>query len=106
MGIIRSHAAFYLDARARGVEFGRTLTLGRQRLYLTPHELDDLAGRHQIARSSPDREGLRYGEPADAFFRQFLGVRDLQTIDHSPYEGATLTHDLNRPPPDAWRAGE
>jgi len=43
MGIIRSHAAFYLAARARGVDFARRLTLGGQRLYVTPDELHDLA---------------------------------------------------------------
>ena len=99
MGIIRSHAAFYLDARARGVDFARTLTLGRQRLYVTPDELHDLARRYHIA----ERDDLRYGEAADGFLRQFLGVRDLQTIDHSSYEGATLMHDLNQPVPNAWR---
>ena len=98
MGIIRSNAAFYLDARARGVHFGRTLMLGRQRLYVRPSELRALAARYR-----PDASGsageLRYGEPADDFLKRFLDVRDLQTLDHSPYEGATLIHDLNLPIP-------
>jgi len=98
MGIIRSNAAFYLDARARGVDFSRTLTLGRQRLYLSPADLAALAARYR-----PDLRGhlddLRYGEPADEFLKRFLGVRDLQALDHSAYEGAAITHDLNAPLP-------
>ena len=53
MGIIRSNAAFYLEARARGVDFSRTLTLGRQRLYLSPADLTALAARYR-----PDLRGL------------------------------------------------
>lgn len=98
MGIIRSNAAFYLDARARGVDFRRTLTLGRQRLYLTPADLAALAAQYR-----PDLLGrlddLRYGEPADEFLTRFLDVRELQSLDHSTYEGAAITHDLNAPLP-------
>lgn len=98
MGIIRSNAAFFLDANARGVAFGRTLTLGRQRLYLPQRELQGL-----VATYRPDLRGqvddVRYGDAADAFFHRVLNVRELQTLDHSAYEGATLTHDLNQPLP-------
>ena len=98
MGIIRSNAAFYLEARARGVDFSRTLTLGRQRLYLTPADLTALSARYR-----PDLRGrlddLRYGEPADDFLKRFLDVRELQALDHSAYEGAAITHDLNAPLP-------
>ena len=100
MGIIRSNAAFYLDAKARGVTFERTLTLGRQRLYVRQSELADLAARY--------RPGLRdhiadlsYGGDADGFLQRFLDVRELQATDHSSYEGAAIVHDLNQPLPDA-----
>jgi SAM-dependent methyltransferase len=102
MGIIRSHAAFYLDARARGVDFHRTLTLGRQRLYVRPQELSALAARYR-----PELTGrladLQYGDHADTFLKQFLDVSELEMLDHSAYEGASLTHDLNVPIPDDWR---
>jgi SAM-dependent methyltransferase len=102
MGIIRSNAVFYLEARRRGVDFGRLLTLGRQRLYVTPGELASLAARHRP--DLRDRLGdLRYGEPADAFLTRFLDVRDLGALDHSAYEGAAIQHDLNQPLPDALR---
>jgi SAM-dependent methyltransferase len=102
MGIIRSTASFLLDARGRGVDFSRTITLGRQRLYVTPREIAALAARHR-----PDvRErvaDLRYGEPADEFLTRFLDVRELRALDHSAYEGAAIQHDLNQPLPDALR---
>ena len=48
-------------------------------------------------------DGYRFGEYADRFWRDILGVRDLSTIDNSDYEGASIVHDLNRPvPPELW----
>jgi hypothetical protein len=100
MGIIRSNAAFLLDARARGVVFDRTLTLGRQRLYVRPKELRALAAQYRSDLRDAAGE-LPYGEPADAFLKRFLGVRELQALDRSAYEGAGLTHDMNLPIPAA-----
>jgi len=98
MGIVSSNAEFYLAARARGVDFTRTLTLGRQRLYVSPSELASLA--HRYRPDLIDRlADLRPGEPADGFLTRFLDVRDLRALDHSDYEGAALTHDLNQPLP-------
>lgn len=101
MGIIRSNAAFYLEARARGVAFTRTLTLGRQRWYVRPSELATLANRYrpELAGSIDD---LEYGAPADGFLKTFLETAELETLDQSEYEGASLAHDLNRPIPHDW----
>ncbi|HZR26873.1 MAG TPA: hypothetical protein VFA59_24980 [Vicinamibacterales bacterium] len=98
MGIVRSNAAFYLDAHARGVRFDRTLTLGRQRLYVSPAELADLACRHRP--EARDRAAaMAFGDHADDFLKTFLDVATLDTLDHSTYEGATIAHDLNQPLP-------
>jgi SAM-dependent methyltransferase len=98
VGIIRSNAAFYLDARRRGVDFGRTVTLGRQRVYLRPGDFRALAGQYLPGRHVETLD-LDYGGPADAFLARFLGVRELTALDHSTYEGAGLIHDLNVPVP-------
>lgn len=100
MGIIRSNAAFYLEAYQRGVVFNRTLSLGRQRLYVHPDELRQLADRYRPELRSGVTD-LPYGDAADAFLRRFLDIGDLQAMDHSDYEGAVLTHDLNLPIPPA-----
>jgi SAM-dependent methyltransferase len=100
MGIVRSHAEFYLAARARGVDFTRTLTLGRQRLYVTAAEVEALRARYRASDTRP-LDHMRYGGHADAFLTRFLDMRELQSLDHSSYEGAALTHDLNQPLPSA-----
>ena len=100
MGIIRSNAAFYLDARARGVSFRQTLTLGRQRLYIHQDELKRLSDQYRREPLNA-AAGLEYGELADAFLRRFLDVQELQSLDHSAYEGAGLVHDLNQAVPPA-----
>jgi 2-polyprenyl-3-methyl-5-hydroxy-6-metoxy-1,4-benzoquinol methylase len=43
------------------------------------------------------------GDHADGFCREFLGVAELDSIDYSAYEGATIMHDPNRPLPDELR---
>ncbi len=98
MGILHSNASFYLDARARGVCFDRTLTLGRQRFYVRPAELEVLSSRYRPELRN-QTDDVAFGEPADAFFERFLEVRELAALDHSAYEGSRLIHDLNHPIP-------
>jgi hypothetical protein len=100
MGIIGSNAAFYLDAHARGVRFDRTLTLGRQRMYVPRSALVALARRYRPELASRVDEVSKDGY-ADAFLTTFLGVAHLDTLDHSTYEGASISHDLNEPLPPA-----
>jgi SAM-dependent methyltransferase len=99
VGIVRSNAAFYLEARARGVTFDRTLTLGRQRLYVRRSELTTLAARYRpdLADRTAD---LSYSDHADGFLKRFLDVSELEVLDHSAYEGASIIHDLNVPVPE------
>ncbi|MCC7418285.1 MAG: hypothetical protein IT176_14210 [Acidobacteria bacterium] len=103
MGIVGSNAAFYLEARRGGVTFARTLTLGRQRLYVTAGELRSLADTYRPERRAASG-ALEYAGPADDFLRQFLDVEDLRALDHSAYEGAALVHDLNQPLPSSLHA--
>lgn len=68
------HKVAFLEACARnGVDFARTVTLGRQTVY-------------------PD------GGFADDLFAA-LGAQVVDSIDVSAYEDATIVHDLNRPLP-------
>jgi SAM-dependent methyltransferase len=62
---------FLKMARDRGVSFSRTLTIGRQTAY---------GGGHN----------------ADALLHE-LGATELDSLDASAYEGATIVHDLNTP---------
>jgi hypothetical protein len=85
------------EARKRGVRFDSTLTIGRLNLYL--HAGD----RRALRRCCPGtgaQEPYGFGDYADAFLRDCLGVRELVVLDRSDYEGATCIHDLNTPIPD------
>lgn len=102
MGIIGYDAKALLEARISGVSFHRTLTVGKQSIYLHPSELRDLW--KILKRRAPleivPQTRYEFGEHADRFCREFLGVAELDSIDYSAYEGATITHDLNRPVPN------
>jgi hypothetical protein len=91
-------ARYLLLAHRRGVRFDRTLTLGRQHWLVTPEGWDELRAEFGLAGGA----SLRWQGWADAFFLECLGIRELDTLDNSDFEGATLLHDLNEPMPASW----
>ena len=99
MGINSESAAFLCEARAAGASFGRVLTLGRQNLNVDRETLRALAARHGVDTASADESAREYCE---TFFTRFLGAQSVDAVDHSGYEGAVLTHDLNQPIPPQW----
>jgi len=95
MGIPTLHAKILFYSKTLGVSFDRTLTLGRQnlyvskndiRLYLTKFTNDDLVAGDEFK----DNE---YSEP---LFKN-LGANLIDSMDNSTYEEATILHDLNQP---------
>jgi hypothetical protein len=95
MGIIYRQAKMLLDARKSGVPMNRLLMIGHQALLLYPSELS------AIRKICPGAlADYKWGEYADRFFPECLGVSEMNVLDHSPYEGADLLHDLNLPVPD------
>ena len=99
MGINSETATFLCEARAAGVSFRHTVTLGRQNLNADRATLMALADRFGIER--PAAEAV-IGEYAEGFFRTFLGAERVDAVDNSDYEGAPLVHDFNRPIPADW----
>jgi SAM-dependent methyltransferase len=95
MGLERNGVALLSKMRTDGVTFGRVLTLGRQGIYLEPHEYRRIVSRH-TGRSPNDVPVY-----ADALL-QALGAGSVDAMDASPFEGATLVHDLNRPVSADW----
>jgi hypothetical protein len=93
MGIDSHALKFLTTARAHGVDFTRTLMVGRQRLYASDRQL---AG----AVSAPRPPGPD-GEYAEWLFRS-LGATRVDALDVSGYEGATLLHDMNTPIPEEY----
>ena len=103
MGVCWHHVKALLAARKAGVDFGRTLTIGRLNLFIAAHELKTLLS------PSPDllARYAQFLEPhptyAEALFK-LLGASDVQSLDASDYEDASLIHDLNEPIPAPWQA--
>lgn len=93
-----------VDARCRGADFSRSCTLGRQNLYIRPRELKRLF--HRRGQATPSAQGLSkyvWGGYSEELLRDLLGVEQLDSLDFSDYEGASLIHDLNQPiPEELW----
>ena len=105
MGIIFSRAKMMLEAKAQGVDFSLTLTLGRQKNNMTPRELAYLRKLYCIDSNSNQGESLKYRSYADHFFSHYLEVKNLSVIDYSDFENADIIHDMNQPIPESlWES--
>lgn len=101
MAIDLNTAKILVSARRAGAEFTRTLTLGKQWLWI------------DLNRKSVRSLFLQYGLLApdididltnsDAFF-SLLGAQKVDALDASNYEDASIIHDLNDPLPPSLRA--
>ena len=101
MAIDANNSLFLLAARARGVSFQQTLTLGRLGLFVPPPMLRTFFADHGVEPAGPP--DFFAGEKHDfceGFFRQ-LGAEEIASLDFSDYEGATYIHDMNVPAPDS-----
>jgi hypothetical protein len=107
MGVGVATAEFLIEAAGRGVRFDRTLTIGKQAVFVGPPRLGRLVRRHGLWPA---------GESRGDFYRRFraepgvldpllgvLGAREIASMDASPYENATVIHDLNQPIGDELR---
>lgn len=101
MGVDANSLRFLAEAARAGVDFTRTLTLGRQNFYrLNPvlvHQGLSRAG-FPLSLAAAEEIFQRHGVYADELFR-FLGASSLASTDVSDYEQATYVFDMNRPSP-------
>jgi len=79
---IDEHGLKFLDYVYKSGDFGKTITIGRQSIHLP-------IARSRVLKVSSDTES---GE--ELLVRRF-GANLVDSIDHSPYEGANIIHDLN-----------
>ncbi len=104
MGFDVQGLRFLLSAHRNGVNFAKTATIGRQQLFIDPASLQRLLQSFGLARNSQDVKHLV--TEADGFaepFLRLLGAADICSVDASPYEGASVVHDMNVPIPDMLR---
>lgn len=107
MGLILNDARTLWEARLRGISFRKTLTVAHLVLFLHPSEVRALQKAYRTAYPTSSFDalgGYRWGDYSDRFLRTFLGVDELEIVDNSAYEGATLIHDLNQPIAESLRA--
>lgn len=105
MGIDSNGVRFLAHARSTGVDFVRTVTIGRQSLYVRSAAMRQILGEYGQdpgdALSAEICEGS--GGFSDALLR-YLGASEAHSLDYSGYEGATHTHDMNQPIPGQFKA--
>ena len=102
MGIDLHNLALLGHAQDRGVGFARTIGIGRQALFIDAPDLE----RHRVLRGLPalvepaaEPGRARYFEP---LMQHWFGAETVDSVDASPYEQATLLHDMNLP----WSADQ
>ena len=101
MGLDNSAVTFVLGSKSVGVDFERTVMLGRQNFFPSAthfhRTMEKFAPSARLDEILAARGG--YAEP----FFELLGATEVVSIDASSYEGASLIHDLNDPIPDSWK---
>jgi SAM-dependent methyltransferase len=101
MGIDTSAAQLLFAAKSRGTDFTDSLTIGRQFFFPEPDAFAEMLRWQGIEQNA--EEVLREsGGFAEAFLR-LLGARTVASLDASPFEGASLVHDMNLPIDDSLR---
>ena len=95
MGITKEDSKFLFYSKTLGVSFDKTLTLGRQYLYVTKPEINEQISKFKNVDLSPDSVDFldEYCEP----LLKILGSNHTDSMDFSAYEKATIIHDLNTP---------
>jgi SAM-dependent methyltransferase len=100
MGIQKSALQALCYAHKNRVDFTNTLTIGRQSCYLTKKDAVDVLRNYDPIHGleKVKKVGWEDGKPefADRFFECF-GAKQVDSMDYSDYEKATIIHDLNRP---------
>lgn len=97
MGIVKADCIFLFYAKTLGVSFETTCTLGHLELYADKNVMSQCIAKYKNGEKNLEEVTFsdRYSDP----LFEILGTKKLDTLDFSPYEGATIVHDLNVPIP-------
>jgi SAM-dependent methyltransferase len=97
MGINVNNLRFLVRARVRGVDYSRTVMLGRQRLHLSYRQFSDVLLREFGLKLDLGAVRGAYDQGYAEGLFELLGAEVVHALDYSDFEGATLIADLNRP---------
>lgn len=92
---------FLFAAKAAGVSFAKTGTLGRQGFFPDERTLQRCFDRLGIAENA--RRFLAESQSYSEHFLTLLGATEICAIDNSSYEGAPVIHDMNQPIPPSLK---
>lgn len=98
MGVGYQGLQFSLFAKCKGVNFVRTIMLGRQNHYLDSGTLRSMFDRFGLLVTDAETHVILQDAYAEGLFRH-LGATTVDSIDASDYEGAGIIHNLNDPIP-------
>lgn len=100
MGLDINGIRLLLYARQLGASYSRIATLGRQQLFSAHARVCDELDKFDVPYPAGFRQGRsRYCED----LLSLLGGQEIQSIDNSTYESATIIHDMNHPLPDSYK---
>jgi len=96
MGFDLSMVQFLFGAKSQGVDFRKTLLLGRQEFHLDTLSLQSVLEQQKVIRPVPSAEELKKktGTYCEEYLR-WMGAEQVDSMDASDYEKATLIQDLN-----------
>ncbi|MGO9681631.1 MAG: hypothetical protein ACLPTZ_03310 [Beijerinckiaceae bacterium] len=83
-----------------GAKFDRTVTLGRQDLFLTPLQIRNVCSAFGLSIDEQEAKQIALGK--DRFCEPMLerlGAVVVDSVDANAFEGANIIHDLNQPMP-------
>jgi SAM-dependent methyltransferase len=97
MGLTWHDIRALISARKAGIEFGRTLTVGRLNLFISPFDLKDILRKDMPSLLEKYDQFMiphpSYVEP----LLKLMGAKEVLSLDASNYEGASIIHDMNQP---------
>jgi len=98
MGITANCSKFLFYSKDLGVNFKRSLTLGRLNLFASKKDISDQVNFFNNS-SKSIKEVIFKDAYAEPLF-EILGAEKTDSLDYSNYEKATIIHDLNFPVDD------
>ncbi|MEM9821940.1 MAG: class I SAM-dependent methyltransferase, partial [Bacteroidota bacterium] len=96
MGLNINTTKLLLRNRQQGISFERTLTIGRQGLYMRRTAMAKNLKHFGMSQVDVDALFEESGGFAESFFK-LLGAKQVDSMDASPYEKASMLHDMNLP---------
>lgn len=103
MGLEHNSTRVLVWARQHGVSFEKTCMIGRQSMGMDAQTLKDILSEAGL--DSSDANIRRLFEEQKGFAEpllQMLGAKQIDSVDASSYEQATIIHDMNQPLPDRY----